>query len=305
MGLILVTAVIVAAVAAGAALERRSGARAEALADRLLSFSLFGLLPIVVFFNVVRLDFTGERALGLALAWVALLSAGALAYLVARRRFPRPVVGTVIVAVLAANTGYLGYPITAVFRGRDRLPEAIAYDILVAVPMLVFVCFAIGAAFGSEAGGDRRARTRAFVTRNPLLPAFALALVVPDALAPALLVDLSQALVFALLPVGFFAVGVYLAATSATTFSLPRPGPEVALAIGLRLVVAPSLLFLLALPLIDLPAPYLILAAMPCGLNTLIVANAFGLDRRLAAGTIAWSTLVALAAAVVLALAGA
>ena len=304
MGLLLVTAIILAATAAGAGFERRAGARAEAVADRLLSVSLFALLPIVVFFNVVRLDFTGERAVGLALAWVALLSAGGFAYLVARRRFSRPVVGTLMVAVLAANTGYLGYPMTTIFLGRERLAEAVAYDILVAVPMLVFVCFAIGAAFGTEAGDDRRARARTFLTRNPLLPAFALALVAPDALAPAPLVDLSQGLVFALLPLGFFAVGVYLGATSPSAFSLPRPGPEIVLVLGLRLVVAPSLLFVLALPLIDLPAPYLILAAMPCGLNTLIVANAYGLDRRLAAGAIAWSTLVALVAAIVVAAVG-
>ena len=42
---------------------------------------------------------------------------------------------------------------------------------------------------------------------------------------------------------------------------------------ALRLVVAPLLLWLLALPLIDLPDPYLLLAAMPCGINTLLVAN--------------------------------
>lgn len=304
MDLALVITVILAATAAGALAERRWRERAEAASDRMLSAVLFLLLPIVVFFNVARLDFTPEVGVGLILAWIALLSAGGLAWIVGRRRFSRPVVGTLMVSALAANTGYLGYPLTAIFLGPDRLPQAVAYDVLVAVPILVVVCFAIGAAFGTEAGDDVRQRMRAFARRNPLLPAFVLALLVPDTLAPDALVNISQALVFAVLPLGFFVVGVYLAASSPQGFSVPALDREIALGVSLRILVAPGLLFLLALPLIDLPAPYLLLAAMPCGLSTLIVANAYGLDRRLAAGTIAWSTALALAAALAVATAG-
>lgn len=298
-------AAILAATAAGGLAERRLGARAERAAHRLLNAALYTALPVVVFFNVVGLEVTADVAGGLALAWLALLSAGGAVFLVGRRRWPRPVTGAAIVAALAANTGYLGYPMTAIFLGTERLSQAVAYDIVVAVPMLVLVCFAVGAGFGAEAGRSAGERARAFGLRNPLLPAFVLALAAPDELAPDVLVDLSQALVFALLPVGFFAVGVYLAATSPVAFSVPAPRAEVAVAVGARLVVAPVLLLLLAMPLIDLPGPYLLLAAMPSGLNTLIVANAFGLDRRLAAGTIAWSTGIVLVGAVAVAAAGA
>ena len=41
---------------------------------------------------------------------------------------------------------------------------------------------------------------------------------------------------------------------------------------------------------------FLLLAAMPCGVNVLLVVNAFGLDRRLAASMIAWSTALVLVA---------
>ena len=68
-------------------------------------------------------------------------------------------------------------------------------------------------------------------------------------------------------------------------------------AIGLRLAVAPALLFVIALPILQLPPVYLFMAAMPCGLNGLLVANAFGLDRRTSAGAIAWSTGLVLAGA--------
>lgn len=304
MGLALLVAAILVATIAGSAAERRWDERAERVADRLLMFVLFGVLPLVVFFNVVSFEVTGDVAAGLALAWIALLATGGLTYLAIPRRWTRPAAGAVVVAALASNTGYLGYPMTAIFLGPERLAEAVTYDVVVAVPMLVTVCFAIGAALGAEAGEGARRRARAFALRNPVLPAFVLALVAPDSLAPDVLVSLSQALVFAVLPVGFFAVGVHLAAASPSGATVPPLGPEIGLAVVARLVAAPLILFLVALPLVDLPASFLLVAAMPAGLNTLVVANAFGLDRRVAAGAIAWSTVIVLLAAGALTVAG-
>jgi predicted permease len=54
--------------------------------------------------------------------------------------------------------------------------------------------------------------------------------------------------------------------------------------------------------LIDVPAPYLVQAAMPTGVNTLVVAHAYGLDRRIAAGAIAWTTTIVVCVGVVAAL---
>ena len=90
-------------------------------------------------------------------------------------------------------------------------------------------------------------------------------MIAPDALAPDLLVDASRVAVVALLPIGFFAVGAILAEEAEEGyFTLGNPlRPPVSIAIVLRLVVAPGLLLLMSLPLIDLPDPYLLLAAMP------------------------------------------
>jgi hypothetical protein len=75
--------------------------------------------------------------------------------------------------------------------------------------------------------------------------------------------------------------------------------PPVGAAILLRLVIAPGLLLLLSLPFIDLPGPYLLLAAMPCGINTLLVAHVYGLDSKLAAQAVAWTTAIAVVAALI------
>ena len=112
--------------------------------------------------------------------------------------------------------------------------------------------------------------------------------------------DASRVAVIGLLPIGFFAVGAILAEEAEEGYlTLGNPlRPPVSVAILLRLVVAPVLLFVLALPLIDLPDPYLLLAAMPSGINTLLVGHVYGLDLRLSAQAVAWSTAVVVVAAV-------
>jgi predicted permease len=233
---------------------------------------------------------------------LAVSLAGALAWWVASRalRLSRPRTGAVVCAVLSVNTGYLGYPLTIALLGRDELSTAVLYDVLVTGPCLLLGAFAVGAAFGTKAGEGPVERVRAFFTRNPPLYAAVAGLLAPAALAPDLLVDLSQGLVIAILPIGFFAVGATLA-ENAERGELPAPVPPltrpVAVAVGARLVVAPALLILLATPLVDLPAAYVLLAAMPTGINSMVVAHAYGLDMEITAEAVTWSTaLVVLAA---------
>ena len=144
--------------------------------------------------------------------------------------------------MLSVNTGYLGYPLTVALLGRDQLSTAVLYDVLVTGPCLLLGAFAVGAAFGTKAGESPRERVRAFFTRNPPLYAAIAGLLAPKALAPTALVDISQALIVAILPIGFFAVGATLA-ENAEHGELPMPPPltrPVALAVGTRLAVVPG-----------------------------------------------------------------
>lgn len=297
-----IVATIIGATAIGVWAERRYGGRAGIGARRAMLFVLYFVLPPVTFFNLTRADVDVDAGVGIALAYVALGAAALLAWLVAARllRLERPAVGSVVCCALVANTGYLGYPLVAALLGFDSLSEAVVYDIIVSSPVLLLGAFSIGAAFGEGAGEGPRQRVAAFFTRNPPLYAAALAVIAPDSLAPDPLVDASRIALVAILPLGFFAVGAALA-EEAEEGVVPIPPPldaPVRAAVAIRLVVAPALLYLLALPLIDLPDTYLLLAAMPCGLNTMIVTHAYGLDLRIAAGAVAWSTAVAVVAIV-------
>jgi predicted permease len=300
VGVLLTVAAIVLAVSAGVAAEIRWRDRAGAAARKGLSVSLYTLLPFVVFFNLARLELDVDVGVGIVLGYVALAIASLLAWWAARAlRLPRPSQGALVICVLVANTGYLGYPLCASLLGFDALGEAVAYDLLVSAHALLLAGFAVGAAFGDRAGEGPRERGIAFLTRNPPLYAAIAALLVPDAFAPDALVDASRVAVVALLPIGFFAVGAILAEEAEEGYlRLGRPlEAPVATAVALRVIVAPALLFALALPLIDLPGPYLLLAAMPSGVNTLLVGHVYGLDLRLTAQVVAGSTAVVVLAA--------
>jgi predicted permease len=299
-----VIAVALAVVLAGGGgiwAERRWGERAGDAARAVLKTMLYVLVPPVVFFNLVKLEFDAEIGAGLGVAWVVVLLSGGLAFLVARfMRLDRPETGAVVNATLHPNTGYLGLPLCAALLGSEHLDEAVVYDVLVGTPTLLLLCFAVGAGLGTEAGETVRDRVRAFFTRNPPLFAAVLALLAPDSFAPDELVDASRVLVFALLPLGFWAVGVTLAEEPRFPPPMTR---RLGAALALRLVVAPALLIALSVPFFDIPDAYLLLAAMPTGINGLVVAHAYGLDFSVASGAVAYGTALVLVVATALALA--
>jgi predicted permease len=301
MGVLLTTLAIVVAVAVGVWSERRWPLGAANAARKALLVLLYALLPPVIFFNLAKAEIDLSHAVGIGLALVAVSLAGVFTWWMASRvlRLPRHQVGAVIVAVLSVNTGYLGYPLTVALLGRAELSTAVLYDVLVTGPSLLLGAFAVGAAFGTKAGDTPRDRVRAFFTRNPPLYAAIAGLLAPSALAPQFLVDASQALIVAILPIGFFAVGATLA-EGAEHGELPLPPPltrPVLLTLVARLAIVPALLMLLAAPLIDLPAAYRLMSAMPTGLNAMVVSHAYGLDNRIVAEAVTWSTAIVIAAA--------
>ncbi|MFT3864676.1 MAG: AEC family transporter [Solirubrobacterales bacterium] len=301
MGVLVTTAAIVCATALGGAAERRRPAQVARLARRALVLILYCLLPPVIFFNLASSTISLDNGIGLLLGIVALAVAATLTWFVGSRvmHLARHRVGAMVCCVLAINSSYLGYPLTVAILGRDRLPTAVLFDVLVSSPSLLLGAFAVGAAFGTKAGGSAGGRLRAFLTRNPPLYAAILGIIAPRSLAPSALVDITQTLVIAMLPIGFFAVGATLA-EGAEHGELPIPPPltrPVLVTLTGRLLLAPGLLVLLAAPLIHLPAPYLLIAAMPTGINAMVVSHAYGLDDQIVAESIVWSTALVIGAA--------
>jgi malate permease and related proteins len=300
--MVIVALAVLIAVAVGVASERRT-TRAPALARRILQLMLYALVPFVSFVNIAHLRVTVAAGTGLILAYLALGVAGAAAGYIGRRmRLSRPEIGALICSVILVNTGYLGLPMTVALLGPHQLGTAIAYDQLVSGPMLFIAGFGIGAAFGTRAGEGARARARSFFVRNPPLLAVVAGLLAPAAVAPSPLVHASRFVVAALLPLGFFVVGVNLSAERREDAAplLERPDRRVLIAVALRLLVAPLLLGLVSATIVALPRTYLLQAAMPSAINSLLVGHAYGLDQRLIATAIVWSTIATLTVGLVI-----
>lgn len=369
MSLFILVAVMVAAVGVGGAAQRRWHGAAEEGTRTAMTAMLTWVLPPVYFVLVSRLHVDLRLISGLVAAYVVLAIVGVIAWWVASRvlKLPRPTVGAVILAVILANTGYFGLPLTRVVLGPDELGAAVAWDSLVSGPMFFLVGFAVGAAFappgllGAGGSGPPERRVVAFL-KNPLLWGSIAGLVVPFD-APGWTAEIAQWVVYALLPLGFVVVGVQLSAERAasrrgdegvgaeavrdspaprgqTTNALvgggvagsaagavrdsPAPrgqttnaldgspirgwrrliAPEVAVAVGLRLIVAPALILAVSLLALDLPKGMLLQAATPTGLNGLLVAHRFNLTLQPIASSIVWTTSLMTLAVVVVSLVG-
>ena len=303
MGVLLTAVLIVAGAGIGVWSEQRYPRAAVGLARKFLQVILYVLVPIVIFFNLASASISFDNGIGICLALLNLALVSTVTWFFATRvlHLSGPQTGAVICAVLVANTAYLGYPLTVALLGHDHLSTGVLFDVLVSGPALMLGAFGVAAAFGDRAGEGLRQRGRAFLTRNPPLYAAVLGLLVPSALAPTSLVDASQVLAVAILPIGFFAVGATLA-EGADQSELPFPPPitrPVALALAGRLVLAPALLMLIAAPLIDLPSAYRLMSAMPTGINAMVVSHAYGLDNKIVAEAITWSTAIVVVAALV------
>jgi malate permease and related proteins len=293
----LVAITVIAATAAGILLEHTT-AFAPWLARRCLSLMLYVLVPFVAYTSFAHLHVSIDAGVGLVLAYAGLGTGGALAYAIGKHwlALPRPSLGALVCSVLLVNTAYLGLPMTVAVLGTSHLSQAVAYDQVVSGPMLFTVGFAVGAAFGTARARAGGARVLGVVTRNPPLIAAIAGLLVPTSLAPHGLVVASHYVVDALLVIGFVAVGISLSTERREDRAplLERPDRRVGVALALRFATTTSLLGLASLVGVAIPSAYLLQAAMPSGINSLIVGHAFGLDQHLIATMIVWSTLAVL-----------
>jgi predicted permease len=296
---------IAASVAAGVASERRYGRRAQEATRQVITALLWVVLPFVTFFTLARLEIDAGVGVGLLLAYVELGIVAVLAYVAGTRLLglDRASTGALILVAALANTGYLGIPLVGALLGGDALGAAIAFDTVVSGPMFFVVGFAIGAAFGTTAGETRGERARGVRAAQPAARG-----------ARRRAARARRA-------------GARRARRRGQGARLRRPpgrvlhprrqprrggrGGRAGLPAPLRrgdrhgarpaLAVAPLLMLGLVAVTVDVPDAYLVQAAMPTGINSLIVAHAYGLDLRLISAALAWSTGIVIAAALVLA----
>ncbi|MDO9356713.1 MAG: AEC family transporter [Solirubrobacteraceae bacterium] len=298
--MILIAAAVVVAMIAGVQ-ARRTTDRTDAFVTASLDLVLFVLLPVIAFAFASRLELTLATFVGLLGGYAMIAIIGVLAWQVASRRLglTRKQQGAVVLSVILANTGYLGLPVAITLLGRDEFPQAVAWDSFISQPMALLVApFIAGAFAGVHEDRHVGQKLVTVLRRAPALPALAIGLIVPGHWVGDWLFDLATYAVYGILPLGFFAVGATLQRLRSDDAVRP-PRQAVALIVGLRIVVAPALFAVLVLVLPDEPRAFMLQAAMPCGINALVIGHGFDLDRGLTSLAIAWSTGIVIAAALV------
>ncbi len=280
--------------ALGGLFAHRRPDSSEAFARQLMNVILWVIIPPVLYFNLIHFEFTREMTQALGIAWAGNLIFVGVAFAVARRfTLTRPQVGAFVCCSVMGNTAYLGYAFAVAALGSGGLETAIIYDIVVVVPSLIFIAFSIGAAYGThaESAADR---FKSYFTRNPLIFTAVLALVSPASLSPDWARDITHYMIYMLLPGGFFAVGIIVQHESEVdglSFP-PRLTAPVAAASLLKLAFLPLLLLAASATVAKVPTAFVLQSMMPTGVNNLLLANNYGLDRKLTAGIIVWTTLV-------------
>jgi predicted permease len=297
---------VIVATAVGVAVERRDNALAHRLRFGVLQLMLWVLVPFVAYVNIARAHLSLDATLSIVIAAASIAVAGTIMWRLARGPFalPNASAGAAIVTTIQANTAFFGLPLIAALFSHEQLSQAVAYDGLVSLPMFVIGSYSVGARLGHAREGGLREQLRTGLVRNPVLWAVVAALVVPEAWAPEWLVTPSHVCVYALLPLGFLVVGVTLGDEAKDgMLRVPPPlSPPIVAVTLLRMAFVPLVLLVVGLLFIDVPAPFYVMGAMPVGVNTVLVGHATGLDLRLTASAIAWTTVVALAGIAVLTL---
>lgn len=298
--LIVVVVTVVLAVAAGVLLERRAGPRvARPARVWIVRTMLWALMPFVSYVSMARLHLTANVGIGIVVAGAALAATTTVMWRLARGPLglDRPTTGALMVCAVQVNTGFFGLPLCAALFSQAEFSQAVAYDVLVSMPAFVFGSFTIGALFGTHGEDKRMGRhIAATLLKNPVLYAAVAGLLVPEAWAPHVLELPVRLAVYATVPLGFMAVGITLA-DEAEEGALRVPPPltrAVAALVGVRMVLMPAIVLAFSLFVSRLPATYPLLAAMPSGVNTVLVAHRTGLTLRAAADGTAWTTAIAL-----------
>ncbi len=295
--MLLIAAAVVVAMFAGSQ-ARRATERTDTFVTWSLDLVLFILLPIIAFAFASRLELSVATLIGVLGGYAVIATVGVLAWQITSRRMhlSRRQQGAVVLSVVLANTGYFGLPVAITLLGRDEFPQAVAWDSFISQPMALLVApFIAGAFAGTHEDLHLGHRLVAVLRRAPAIPALVVGLLVPREWVADWFFDFATSCVYLILPLGFFAVGATLRRLHGD--GDPPPRSAIALVVGLRIVAAPLLFAVLVLVLPDEPRAFMLQAAMPCGINALVIGHGFNLDRGLISLGIAWSTGIVIAAA--------
>jgi predicted permease len=198
--------------------------------------------------------------------------------------------GSLLLAAMLGNTGYLGFPITLAMLGKEYFAWALFYDLLGSLFGAYGLGVALAARFGSSASNYWQITKAIFI--NPALWSFGFGLLFRQvAIAPVFEFCLDK-LAWTAVASSLVLIGMRLSQLK-SWHSLPQAGMSLAIKMLLvPLILGGSLPFF---GITGVPAQVMVLQmAMPPAFATLVIAETFNLDRDLAVTALAAGAIILL-----------
>ncbi|MBW4580002.1 MAG: AEC family transporter [Tildeniella nuda ZEHNDER 1965/U140] len=222
-------------------------------------------------------------------AWVAMLLGLCLAWWLTQRSRHAPrslsqqpmsqqTQGSVLLASMVGNTGYIGYPIALAFVGTQDFAWTLFYDLLGSTPG----AYGLGVAIAARLGGAKPLtywQSLYAMAKNPALWSFGIGLIGRDYPIPLWLENSLRGVAWCIVALSLILIGMRLSQLSSfVRLQLAMVG------VGIKMLLVPLLLGLLlwALGVKGLVYQALLLQmAMPPAFATLVLAEAYDLDQEM------------------------
>ncbi|WP_026100031.1 AEC family transporter [Fortiea contorta] len=224
--------------------------------------------------------------LGAILAWVGMKGQAYFTKSIPQQ----PTQGSLLLAAMLGNTGYLGFPVTLAMVGKEYFAWALFYDLLGSLLGSYGLGVVLASHFGSSASNYWQ-MTQAILI-NPTLWGFGFGLVFRQVQLPDVVEFGLDKLAWTAIALSLVLIGMRLAQVT-SWHSLP----QAAMSLTIKMLLVPLVLGS-ALPLFGVTgaaAQVMILQmAMPPAFATLVIAETFDLDRDLAVTALAAGAIILL-----------
>jgi len=249
-------------------------------------------VPLSIMAFLRQADLSGAIWVAPVIAWIAVFLGAGLAWVwinwqsnrkTVVNSWSRPTQGSFILAAMAGNTGYLGYPVTLAFVGTQYFGYALFYDLLGTTLAVWGLGVVIAAAYGGGVKSQWQLLKK--VAINPSLWSFGAGLLFRQVPLSTLLETSLQTLGWAIVALSLILIGMRLRQLN-SWHSLPKAS----ISLSIKMLVVPLLLgSILSLFGITGAAKLAIVLqmAMPPAFATLVIAEVYNLDRDLSVTALA------------------
>ncbi len=271
--------------------------RPTAVPTRLGQFLFWVGVPISIVAFLRQADLSGQIWIAPAIAYLAMLLGASLAWLAIQgqayftKTIPQQSTqGSLILAAMVGNTGYLGFPITLAMVGQEYFAWALFYDLLGSLFGTYGFGVALASHFGGSVGNFRQIAQAILI--NPALWSFGFGLVLRQVTMPNIVEFYLEKMGWSVVALSLVLIGMRLSKLK-SWHKLPQAG----MSLAIKMLLVP-LVIGIALPIFGVSgsaAQVIVLQmAMPPAFGTLVIAETFNLDRDLAVTALAGGAMLLL-----------